>query len=74
MNVLDARGMRCPMPLLKLKQSLHQMNVGEVLTVMTTDPISQRDFVVFLQQTKHQLLAIREEQQVFYFEIEKGAV
>ena len=45
MNQLDARGLRCPMPLLKLKQSLHQMNAGEVLTVMTTDPISQRDFV-----------------------------
>jgi len=74
MNVLDARGMRCPMPLLKLKQSLHQMNVGEVLTVMTTDPVSQRDFVVFLQQTKHRLLATHEEQQVFYFEIEKGSV
>ncbi|HMU86935.1 MAG TPA: sulfurtransferase TusA family protein [Agitococcus sp.] len=72
MNQLDARGLRCPMPLLKLKQSLHQMNAGEVLTVMTTDPISQRDFVVFLRQSPHQLLSMHQEQDVFYFQIEKA--
>lgn len=72
MNILDARGMRCPMPLLKLKQSLHQLNVAEVLTVMTTDPVSQRDFVAFLRQTPHQLISVKQENEEFIFEIKKG--
>lgn len=72
MNILDARGMRCPMPLLKLKQSLHQLNVAEVLTVMTTDPVSQRDFVAFLRQTPHQLISVKQQNEEFIFEIKKG--
>ena len=72
MNQLDARGLRCPMPLLKLKQSLHQMNAGEVLTVMTTDPVSQRDFVAFLQRSPHSLLSATQQNEDFIFEIKKG--
>jgi len=71
-NILDARGMRCPMPLLKLKQSLHQLPTGEVLKVMTTDPISQSDFVAFLQRSPHLLLSMSQQQEDFVFEIEKG--
>lgn len=73
MNILDARGMRCPMPLLKLKQNLHQLPTGEVLKVVTTDPISQRDFVAFLQRSPHRLLAMSQQDEDFVFEIEKGA-
>ncbi|MCB1659566.1 MAG: sulfurtransferase TusA family protein [Pseudomonadales bacterium] len=72
MIILDARGMRCPMPLLKLKQSLHQLNVAEVLTVMTTDPMSKRDFVAFLQRSPHKLLSITENDSEICFEIQKG--
>ena len=72
MNIIDARGMRCPMPLLKLKQSLHQLPTGEVLKVLTTDPISQRDFVAFLQRSPHRLLSMSQQQEDFVFEIEKG--
>ncbi|PTQ88258.1 sulfurtransferase TusA family protein [Agitococcus lubricus] len=71
--LLDARGLRCPMPLLKLKQALHQMAVNEVLTVMTSDPVSERDFVVFLKQSPHQLLKQAHVEQDFVFEIKKGA-
>lgn len=69
---LDARGLRCPMPLLKLKQALHGLAVDDVLSVSTSDPISQRDFVVFLGQTKHQLLINEQRGDEFYFEIRKG--
>ena len=69
---LDARGLRCPMPLLKLKQALHGLEVGEILTVSTTDAVSQRDFVVFLGQTKHQLLLNEQRGDEFYFEVRKG--
>jgi tRNA 2-thiouridine synthesizing protein A len=53
---LDARGLRCPMPLLKLKQALHGLAVDDVLSVSTTDPVSQRDFVVFLGQSKTSII------------------
>ncbi|MDO8417459.1 MAG: sulfurtransferase TusA family protein [Agitococcus sp.] len=69
---LDARGLHCPMPLLKLKQALHGLEVGEILTVSTTDAVSQRDFVVFLGQTKHQLLLNEQRGDEFYFEVRKG--
>ncbi len=69
---LDARGLRCPMPLLKLKQALHSLAIGDILTVSTTDAVSQRDFVVFLGQTKHQLMLSEQRGDEFYFEIKKG--
>lgn len=69
---LDARGLRCPLPLLKLKQALHSLTTDDVLSVTTTDPVSQRDFIVFLKQTPHQLLVQEQRGEEFYFEIKKG--
>ncbi len=46
--------------------------VGDILTVSTTDPVSQRDLVVFLGQSKHQLLLNEQRGDEFYFEIRKG--
>lgn len=69
---LDARGLRCPMPLLKLKQTLNGMAAGEVVEVQTTDPGSVRDFQAFLRQGSHVLLELREGGKDFYFRIRKG--
>lgn len=68
---LDARGLRCPLPLLKLKQVLHGMAPGEEVEVWTTDPGSVRDFQAFLHQGGHQLLDLNEGEQEFYFLIRK---
>jgi tRNA 2-thiouridine synthesizing protein A len=57
---LDARGLRCPLPLLKLKQALHGMAAGEEIAVTTTDPGSVRDFQAFLRQSGHQLIDMSE--------------
>lgn len=57
---LDARGLRCPLPLLKLKQALHGMAAGEDILVLTTDPGSVRDFQAFLRQSGHELLELNE--------------
>lgn len=51
MQELDARGMQCPMPLLKAKQSLNRMVTGDRLCVLATDAGSLRDFQVFCQQS-----------------------
>lgn len=68
---LDARGLRCPMPLLKLKQALHGMAATESIEVLTTDPGSVRDFQAFLRQGGHELLEMREGEKEFLFRIRK---
>lgn len=70
---LDARGLRCPMPLLKLKQALHTLPAGGELEVVTTDPGSQRDFPAFLRQAGHTLCEQGEVESAFRFLIRKKA-
>lgn len=54
---LDARGLNCPLPILRTKKSLNDMGSGQVLKVIATDPGSVRDFHAFSRQTGHELLA-----------------
>ncbi|MDO9237893.1 MAG: sulfurtransferase TusA family protein [Aquabacterium sp.] len=53
---LDARGLTCPLPILKAKKALSDMVSGEVLKVLATDPGSVRDFQAFARQTGNDLL------------------
>jgi len=55
--IVDAKGLNCPMPLLKAKQALNGMASGQRLRVYATDPGSVRDFDVFSAQSGHNLLA-----------------
>ena len=54
---LDARGLNCPLPILKTKKALSEMSSGQVLKVVSTDPGSVRDFEAFARQTGHTLLS-----------------
>jgi tRNA 2-thiouridine synthesizing protein A len=54
---LDARGLNCPMPLLKAKRALNGMDSGQQLRVRATDKGSVRDFQVFARQSGHALLS-----------------
>ena len=60
MDTLDLRGLRCPLPLLRLKQGLHQRAAGVELTVYTSDTGARRDIPAFLRQAGHELLAMSE--------------
>jgi len=53
---LDVKGLKCPMPLLKAKKTLNDMEAGAVLKVLATDPGSKRDFDVFARQSGNTLL------------------
>jgi tRNA 2-thiouridine synthesizing protein A len=64
---LDARGLNCPLPILKTKKALAEMASGDVLRVMATDPGALRDFQAFAKQTGNELLAHSEEDRVFIF-------
>ena len=54
-NMVDGRGLACPMPLLKTKVALRNVDVGESLYVVATDPNSQADIRAFCQQTQQML-------------------
>lgn len=53
---LDTRGLNCPLPILKAKKALSEMNSGLVLKVVSTDPGSVRDFQAFAKQTGNELM------------------
>jgi tRNA 2-thiouridine synthesizing protein A len=53
---VDARGLNCPLPILKAKKALADMASGEILRVLATDPGSVRDFQAFARQTGNALV------------------
>ena len=53
---LDARGLNCPLPILKAKKALADMHSGQTLRVISTDAGSVRDFQAFAKQTGNELL------------------
>ena len=67
-NELDARGLACPLPILKIKKSLANMTSGQVLKVYATDKGSVKDVQAFAQQTGNVLLSssVREGEYIFF--------
>jgi TusA-related sulfurtransferase len=53
---IDTRGLNCPLPILKAKKALAEMQSGELLRVVATDPGSMRDFQAFSRQTGNELV------------------
>ena len=53
---LDARGLNCPLPILKAKKALNEMTSGQILRIVATDPGSVKDFEAFSKQTGNALL------------------
>jgi len=54
---LDARGLNCPLPILRAKKALNEMQTGQVLHIIATDPGSVKDFEAFCKQTGNELLS-----------------
>ncbi|MBX9637140.1 MAG: sulfurtransferase TusA family protein [Nitrosomonas sp.] len=68
---LDARGLNCPLPILRTKQSLAGMVSGQILRIVATDPGSVIDFQVFAEQTGNELLSLSEVDNEFIFLLKK---
>jgi len=64
---LDARGLNCPLPILRAKKSLTDMQSGQVLKIMATDPGSVKDFQAFAKQTGNELLSSNEDNKEYTF-------
>ncbi len=72
-KVLDAKGLNCPLPILKAKQALKDVPAGGTLEILSTDPGSVADFQAFVLITGNELLEHSEEDGVYTFLIKKMA-
>ena len=68
---LDARGLNCPLPILRTKKALTDMSSGQVLKVLATDPGAVKDFQTFSRQTGHELRVARRSEPEFTFFMRK---
>ena len=68
---LDARGLNCPLPILRAKKTLNTMSGGQILKIMATDPGSVKDFEAFAKQTGNELLDSSELDGEFHFMLKK---
>ncbi|MGH8695479.1 MAG: sulfurtransferase TusA family protein [Burkholderiales bacterium] len=68
---LDARGLNCPLPILRAKKALTEMSSGQVLRIVATDPGSVKDFQAFSRQTGNELLSHAEANKEFTFLMKK---
>ncbi len=69
---LDARGLNCPLPILRAKKTLSAMTGGQILKIMATDPGSIKDFEAFAKQTGNKLLDSSEVDGEFHFTLKKS--
>ena len=70
--IVDARGLSCPLPVLKARRVLREMPYGGTAEVLSTDPISVEDFPSFCRAAGHELLEATQVDDAFRFVIKKG--
>lgn len=70
-QVLDCRGLLCPLPVIKTTKAIKSLAVGQVLEMLATDPGSKPDMLAWSKQTGHELLDVREDNGVFRFLIRR---
>ena len=69
---LDAKGLNCPLPILRTKKALTNLGTGETLAVISTDPGSVKDMQAFCKQTGNELISSSANQGEFEFLIRKS--
>jgi tRNA 2-thiouridine synthesizing protein A len=70
--VVDAKGLSCPMPIVKAKKGIDSLEKGQLMELQATDKGSLKDFQAWVKQTNHELLETKEEDGVFTFVVKKG--
>ena len=72
-QTLDAKGLNCPLPILKAKKTIKSMESGDTLEVLSTDPGSVADFEAFCRQTGNELVSSSTEGDTYKFVIKIAA-
>ena len=71
-HFLDAKGLKCPLPVLRAKKAIRALAPGDVLAIEATDAAAPEDFRAFCETTGHELLAAEEAAGVFTFRIRRA--
>jgi tRNA 2-thiouridine synthesizing protein A len=71
-QVLDCRGLLCPLPVIRTSNAIKGLAVGQVLELLATDPGSKPDMLAWAKQTGHELLEVREDGGIFRFLVRKS--
>lgn len=69
---LDARGLNCPLPILRAKKALNGLQNGQVLRIRATDPGAVKDFDAFCKQTGNELVSSEQNSDEYIFHIRKN--
>ena len=72
-QLLDAKGLSCPLPILKTKKAVEKLAKDQVLKVETTDPGSKNDMAAWAKRTGNEILKVEEVSGTFIFYIKKTA-
>ncbi|MBU2582403.1 MAG: sulfurtransferase TusA family protein [Alphaproteobacteria bacterium] len=72
-KTLDAKGLNCPLPILKAKKAIGEVPMGGTLEILATDPGSVADFEAFARQTGHTLMESTQDGGVYRFLIQRAA-
>jgi tRNA 2-thiouridine synthesizing protein A len=72
-TLLDARGLNCPMPILKARKTLKDVPLGGLLRILATDPGAPEDFAAFCRTTGHELVESNQDGAIFDILIKRGA-
>jgi tRNA 2-thiouridine synthesizing protein A len=72
-EVLDAKGLNCPLPILKAKKALSALNPGQTLEILATDPGSVKDFEAFCRTTGNELMEHDENGGVYRFVLKRAS-
>jgi tRNA 2-thiouridine synthesizing protein A len=70
--MLDMRGLKCPLPVLRARKAMQRVPAGDVLHIVATDPGTVRDFQAFCEATGHALIEHAEQEGEFSFRIRKA--
>jgi tRNA 2-thiouridine synthesizing protein A len=71
--VLDAKGLKCPLPVLRARKAMKDIPHGGLLQVLATDPGAVKDFAHFCETTGHELVESKQDGDVYCFLIRRGA-
>jgi tRNA 2-thiouridine synthesizing protein A len=66
-RVLDCKGLLCPLPLIKIIKAIKEIQIGQVLEVLATDPGAKPDLAAWAKQTRHELVSSERQGEVYRF-------
>ncbi|TMV46425.1 sulfurtransferase TusA family protein [Paenibacillus mesophilus] len=69
--IVDAKGLACPMPIVKAKKGMDSLETGQIMELQATDKGAMYDFRAWVSQTGHELLETKQENGVFIFIVQK---